>query len=117
MGGGWNQPGPTARPPTGAVSVIPAPNLRPDRVKNAYVREDRILTYLPTLHVLLTETDPARGRRRRTRRGTDVRHQASIENVIGYLPEQQITLTYDPAASALRAGTGPTAMTITLKAS
>jgi site-specific DNA recombinase len=86
-------------------------------VKNAYVREDRILAHLPTLHVLLTETDPARGRRRRTRRGTDVRHQASIENVIGYLREQQITLTYDPAASALRAGAGPAVMTVTLKAS
>lgn len=90
------------------------PNLRPDRVKNAYVRKDRILAHLPTL---LTETDPARGRRRRARGGTDVRHQASIEYVIGYLREQQITLTYDPAASALRAGTGPAAMTVTLKAS
>jgi hypothetical protein len=36
--------------------------------------------------------------------------------VIGYLREQQISLTYDPAAGALRAGTGETAQTMTLKA-
>jgi DNA invertase Pin-like site-specific DNA recombinase len=86
-----------------------------ERPRNAYVREDRIMPHLPALHLLLTE--PAgEPRRRRTRRGTDVRHQAA-EDVIGYLREQQITLTYDPAAGALRAGTGETAQTITLKAS
>ena len=37
--------------------------------------------------------------------------------MIGYLREQQITLTYDPAAGTLRAGTGEAAQTITLKAS
>jgi hypothetical protein len=36
--------------------------------------------------------------------------------VIGYLREQEITLTYDPSADAVRAGTGGTARTITLKA-
>jgi hypothetical protein len=61
--------------------------------------------------------EPAGRRRRRTRRGTGLRHQAGIENVIGYFREQQITLTCDPAASALRAGTGQTATTVTLKAS
>jgi hypothetical protein len=89
----------------------------PDRVKNAYVREDRILAHLPASHVLLTGTDPAGGRRRRTRRGIDIRHQASTETVIGYLREQQLTLTYDPAPGALRAGTGQAATTVTLKAS
>jgi site-specific DNA recombinase len=87
----------------------------PERPRNAYVREDRIMVHLPALHLLLTE--PADGtRRRRTRRGTDVRRQGS-EDVIGYLREQQITLIYDPAVGALRAGTGETAQTITLKAS
>ena len=86
-----------------------------ERPKNAYVREDRIVPHLPALHLLLTE--PAgEQRRRRTRRGTDVRYQAA-EDVICYLSEQEITLTYDPAVGVLRAGTGDAAQTITLKAS
>ena len=89
----------------------------PARPKNAYVREDRILPHLPALHALLTGTDPSGGRRRRTRRGIDVRPQASPEDVPGYLREQQITLTYDPAAGTLHAGTGDAAQTITPKAS
>jgi DNA invertase Pin-like site-specific DNA recombinase len=87
------------------------------RPKNAHIREDRILAHLPALHVLLTGTSPAGGRRRRTRRGADVRQQASPADVTGYLREQQITLTYDPAAGTLRAGTGEAAQTITLTAS
>jgi hypothetical protein len=51
-------------------------------------------------------------RRRRTRRGLDVRHQASPEDVVSYLRERQITLTYDPASGALNAGTAETAQTI-----
>ena len=89
----------------------------PERPKNAYVREDRILPHLPALHLLLTGTDPAGGRRRRTRRGADVRPQASHEDVIGYLREREITLTYDPDADTLRAGTPAATQTITLKAS
>jgi site-specific DNA recombinase len=86
-----------------------------ERPKNAYVREDRILPHLAALHLLLT--GPAGGtRRRRTRRGTDVRYQTA-EDVLCYLREQQVVLTYDPAAETLRAGTGQAAQTITLKAS
>ena len=88
----------------------------PGRLKNAYIREDRILPHLPALHLQLSE--PAAGRRRRrTRRGVDVRYQASPEDVIRYLREQQITLTYDPASGALDAGTAEAARTITLTAS
>ena len=87
----------------------------PSRPKNAYVREDRIVPHLPAVHLQLT--GPAgETRRRRTRRGTDVRYQAA-EGVICYLSEQEITLTYDPAVGVLRAGTGDAAQTITLKAS
>jgi site-specific DNA recombinase len=87
----------------------------PDRPKNAYVREDRILQHLPALHLLLTE--PAGGpRRRRTRRGADVRCRAA-EDVILYLREQELILAYDPAAGTLCAGTGENSQTITLKAS
>jgi site-specific DNA recombinase len=87
----------------------------PGRQGNAYVREDRILAHLPALHLLLTGLAGGT-RRRRTRRGTDVRLLAA-EDVIGYLRERRIALTYDPAAGALRAGTGQAAQTITLKAS
>jgi Recombinase zinc beta ribbon domain len=52
----------------------------PTRPKNAYIREDRILTHLPALHLLLVGTQPAR--RRRTRRGADTRPQAGADDVI-----------------------------------
>ena len=89
----------------------------PGRPKKAYIREDRILPHLPALHILLKGEPPAEGRRGRTRRGIDARYQASAEDVISYLREQQITLAYDPAAGALHAGTGETTQTITLQAS
>jgi hypothetical protein len=88
-----------------------------EQPKNAYVREDRILPHLPALHVLLNGAPSAEGRRRRTRRGVDARHQAGTEDVIGYLREQQITLTYDRVAGTLHAGNAEAATTITLKAS
>jgi hypothetical protein len=91
-----------------------APGL--DRPKNAYIREDLIVPHLPALHLLLTQPD-AGHRRRRTRGGIDVRHQATAEDVTGYLREQQITITYDPAVGSLNAGTGDAAQTITLTAS
>ena len=75
----------------------------PGRAKNAYIREDRILPHLPALHLLLTGTQPAR--RRRTRRGADTRPQAGAQDMIGYIRERGITLTYDPAAGTLHAGT------------
>jgi hypothetical protein len=88
----------------------------PGQPRNAYIREDRILTHLAALHLALTE--PATGqRRRRTRRGLDVRYQASPEDVIGYLRERQVTLIYNPAAGTLNAGTDAAAQTITLTAS
>ena len=85
-----------------------------DRPKNAYVREDAIVAHLPALLLLLTEPDQGR-RRRRTRGGTDVRALVTTEDVTGYLRQQQLILTYDPAAGTLRAGTGQAAQTITLK--
>jgi hypothetical protein len=88
----------------------------PGRPKNAYIREDRILPHLRALHLLLTGTEPAT-RRRRTRRGADARPQAGAEDVIGYVRDRGITLTYDPAAGTLQAGTCETAKTIIRKAS
>ena len=64
----------------------------PERPRNAYVREDVIVAHLPALHLLLTGQAGEPRRRRRTRGGTDVRHQPA-EHVIAYLRERQITLT------------------------
>jgi site-specific DNA recombinase len=55
----------------------------PGRPRNAYIREDRILPHLPALYLLMTGSKPADGRRRRTRRGADVRHPVSDQEVIG----------------------------------
>ena len=104
-GGGWNRRGPTAGPPTGAATATPPPRARPGPP------EERLRPRGPhpaapgRPALLLTGAGPAGGRRRRTRRGTDTRYQASPEDVIGYLREQQIALTYDPAAGTLHAAT------------
>ncbi len=81
----------------------------PDRPKNAYVREDKILAQLPAVHSQLTrprrrDAGPATRSRRRTRQGTDVNAPANVADVIGYLREHRVTLTWDQAAATLRAG-------------
>ena len=86
----------------------------PARPKNTYVREDKLLPHLPALHLLLTS--PALRARRRTRAGADVRAGVSPGEVIGYLREHEITLTWDPATAALKARTKQTAKTVTVTA-
>jgi hypothetical protein len=116
-GGGWNRRGRTGKPAYRCRhGHTTASRPGPDRVKNAYIREDRILPHLPALHLQLTEPAVPQ-RRQRTRRGLDVRPQASPEDVIRYLRERQITLTYDPAAGRLNAGTAEAIRTITLTGS
>jgi site-specific DNA recombinase len=90
-----------------------AMTLDPARPKNTYVREDKLLPHLPVLHLLLTT--PAMRARRRTRAGTDVRPAVSPEQVIAYLREHEITLTWDPAAAAVQARATETAKTATVK--
>jgi hypothetical protein len=85
----------------------------PSRPGNTYIREDKLLPHLPALHLLLTT--PAVRARRRTRAGADVRSTASPGEVIGYLREHQITLTWDPAAAALQTHATQTAKTVTVK--
>jgi DNA invertase Pin-like site-specific DNA recombinase len=87
----------------------------PARPKNTYVREDKLLPHLPALHLLLTT--PAVRARRRTRAGADVRPTASTGEVITYLREHEIALTWNPAAAALQARATETAKTVTVKAS
>jgi site-specific DNA recombinase len=84
------------------------------RPRNAYVREALIIPHLAALH-LLTEA-PGGTRRRRTRRGIDVRCRTA-EEVICCLRQKQVTLTYNPADGTLHAGTSDAAQTITVQAS
>jgi site-specific DNA recombinase len=114
MESAWSNGKPAYRCRHGHTSAVPPD---PGRPKNAYIREDRILPHLPALRLLLTGTEPAAGRRRRTRRGADARPQAGPEDVIGYVRDRGITLTYDPAAGTLQAGTGEVAKTVIRKAS
>ena len=74
------------------------------------------MAHLPALHLLLTNA-AGELRRRRTRRGIDVRYQATAETAISHLRENQITLVYDPVSGTLRAGAGADIQTITLKVS
>ena len=72
----------------------------PAQPKNTYVCEDKLLPHLPALHLLLTT--PAVRARRRTRAGADVRDTVSPGEVIAYLREHEITLTWNPAAQPCR---------------
>jgi site-specific DNA recombinase len=114
MESAWSNGKPAYRCPHGHTTAAPPD---PEQPKNTYVREDRILAHLPALHLLLKEPPAAEGRRRRTRRGIDARHQASVEDVISYLREQQISITYDRATGTLHTATAGAATTVTLKAS
>ncbi len=90
----------------------------PARPKTLYIREDHILPHLPALYVTITGTAPASARRRRrTRRGADVRRETSSEDVIAYLRACEITLTYDPRTRTLQAGTPEAVTTVTGHAS
>jgi site-specific DNA recombinase len=89
----------------------------PDRRRNAHIREDRILPQLPAMYLLLTSADPRARRRVRTRRGLDVLPRPSAEDVIGYLRQHGITLTWDPTAGTLQAGATEPIKTATGKAS
>jgi hypothetical protein len=74
----------------------------------------KLLPHLPALHLLLTS--PNVRARRRTRAGTDARStcRLSAGEVIGYLREHEIALTWDPAAAALQARATMTAKTVTV---
>ncbi|MFL6052497.1 MAG: recombinase family protein [Actinoallomurus sp.] len=62
----------------------------PERPKNLYIREDRILVHLPALYILVAKPDPANA-------------PTSAEDVIGHLRAEKITLTYDPETRSLGA--------------
>jgi site-specific DNA recombinase len=112
MESAWSNGKPAYRCRHGRTSAM-APD--PTRPKNTYVREDKIVPHLAALHLLLTS--PAVRARRRTRSGADVRSTANPSEVIGYLRKHEITLTWDPAATAVQARATETAKTVTVKAS
>ena len=89
----------------------------PGRPKNAYVREGRALAQLPALHLLLTQAELPPARRRRTRRGVDVRAALSPEGAARFLRENKAVLVYHQATGTLKAGTSGTTKTISRKAS
>ncbi|GAB3960041.1 recombinase family protein [Actinoallomurus acanthiterrae] len=61
----------------------------PDRPKNLYIREDRILAHLPALYILIVGPDPAL-------------RPPGTADVIGHLQAKKIMLTYDPETRSLR---------------
>jgi hypothetical protein len=89
----------------------------PGRPKNAYLREDHALEHLPALHLLLTQAEPTRARRRRTRRGIDVRPTLSLQDTIRYFREGQVAFIYDQATGTLQADKSETAKTVIRKTS
>jgi len=72
---------------------------------------------MPALHLLLTRAEPPRGRRRRTRRGVDVRLALSPQDAIRFFRESQIALVYDLATGTLQADKSKTAKATIRKAS
>ena len=89
----------------------------PGRPKNAHLREDQVLPHLPALHLLLTRAEPLRVRRRRTRRGVDVRAAISPDDAIRFFRENEIALVYNQVTGVLQAESSDVAKTIIRKAS
>ena len=107
-GGGWNRPGPTASPPTGAATATPAPPDRnTGRPKNTYVREDQILPRLAAIAILLAGDAQARGSG-----AVQVTAAAQTAGLIDQLRASGAVLTYDPDTRTIRAdGSNPVAVT------
>ena len=111
MESAWSNGRAACRCRNGRTSAM-APD--PARPKNTYVREDKLLPHLPALHLLLST--PVVRARRRTRAGADVTGTASPGEVIAYLREHEIALSWNPTAAALQARATQTAKTVTVTA-
>jgi site-specific DNA recombinase len=111
MESAWTNGKPAYRCRHGHTSAMAPDAARP---KNTYVREDKLLPLLPALHLLLTT--PAARARRRTRGGADVKGTVSAGEVIAYLREHEITITWNPAAATLQPRATQTAKTATVTA-
>jgi site-specific DNA recombinase len=101
MESAWSNGKPAYRCRHGHTTASPPD---PGRAKNAYVREDRIVAHLPALHLLLAGAGGSEAQhRRRTRRGVDARRHVSPEDISAALRNNDVTLTFDPAAGTLHA--------------
>jgi site-specific DNA recombinase len=92
-----------------------APDL--GRPKNAYLREDRALERLPALHLILTQAELPRVRRRRTRRGVDVRAALGPQDAARFFRENETVLVYDHVTETLRIDKTGTTASVVRKAS
>ena len=101
-GGGWNQRGPTAGPPTGAATVTPAPPcLIPSGRRTSTCARTTILPHLAALSILLADGGtPGRGRR------AGITAPARTADLIDQLRATGTVLTYDPGTRTIRAGDG-----------
>jgi site-specific DNA recombinase len=105
----WANSRPAYRCRHGHTSATPRD---PNRPKNLYVREDRLLPRLPALYNALVSAEPtAVRRRRRTRGGIDVEPPGSETDMISSFRSWDITLTCDPVARTLKTETPDTTTT------
>ena len=103
-GGGWNQPGPTANPPTGAAPATPAP-LAPARTGRrtcTCARTRSCPGWPPRPSCTRTAAIP----RRAGNGQRPVTASAQAADLIDPLQAADVTLIYDPATRALPASTG-----------
>jgi hypothetical protein len=70
------------------------------------------MEHLPALHLILTRTELSSARRRRTRRGVDVRPALSPQAAARFLRENEVVVVYDQATGTLHANTSGTVKTI-----
>jgi site-specific DNA recombinase len=103
MESAWSNGKPAYRCRHGRTSVM-APD--PGRPKNTYIREDKLMPHLPAVHLLLTTPAVRAGR---PAPGPTSGLRVSRGEVIGYLREHEITITWDPVAAALQASAIQTA--------
>jgi hypothetical protein len=112
MESAWSSGRPAYRCRHGHTSAsVPAPRAAEERVH----REDGVLPHLPALRLLLAGADGSEGQR--TRRGADARNHASPEDVIAGLRENNVTVTFDPAAGTLHADGAAEIQIVTRKGS
>ena len=100
-GGGWNQRGPTAGPPTGAATVAPAPcaRSRPAEEHLPARRPDPAAPGRP-VHPPRRRRAPGRGRR------AGITAPPRPGDLIDQLRATGTVLTYDPGTRTIRAGDG-----------
>ena len=102
-GGGWNPPGPTAAPPTGAATATPAlPAPIPAGRRTCTSARTRSCPAWPPW----PSCSPASPAPQHQDGATQLTAPAQAADLIDQLRAAGVTLTYDPATKTLRADTG-----------